>query len=256
LSFTIGLLLVILGLILGSFMAAAIFRLRNKTGGLLTGRSFCANCKTTLQPIDLIPVVSFLFLRGKCRYCGKPIPRSCLWIEIITALVFLTVGYFTGVGNILLLFWQLLFSSVLVFIAAYDSLYGEIPDEVSLPAIVIALLGSFLSFTPSFTSSLLGFAIGALPFFAIFFFSRGKWMGGGDSRLGGLLGILLGWQQLLIAIFLAASCGSIVGLLLIAQNKKQLTSRIPFGPYLAVGGFFTMLFGNALWNWYAMNFLF
>lgn len=237
-------------------MAAAIFRLRNKTGGLLAGRSFCANCKTTLQPLDLIPVVSFLLLRGKCRYCGKPIPRNCLWLEILTALVFLCVGYFTGVGNLSLLIWQLIFSSVLIFLAAYDWLYGEIPDSVSLPAILLAFLGSFLSFTPNFTASLLGFVIGALPFFALFFFSHGKWMGGGDSRLGGLLGMLLGWQQLFIAIFLAASFGSIVGLLLIAQNKKELTSRIPFGPYLALGGFLTLLFGNVLWNWYAMNFLF
>lgn len=81
-------------------------------------------------------------------------------------------------------------------------------------------------------------------------------MGGGDARLGGLLGIILGWQYLLLAIFLAALSGSTVGLTLIALKKKHLTSRIPFGPYLALGGFIMLLFGTPLWNWYFQNFVF
>ena len=214
------------------------------------------NCKTTLKPIDLIPVVSFLLLHGKCRYCGKPISSSCLWIEIFTAAVFLLVGYFTGFSNLPLLLYRLFFALIFIFIAVYDFFYQEIPDRISLPAIAIALLFAFYSFTPNFSQALIGFAVGSIPFFLLFLFSNGKWMGGGDARLGGLLGILLGWQHLLLAIFFAAALGSGVGLILILQNKRNLTSKIPFGPYLAIGGMVMLLWGNPIWNWYAANFFF
>lgn len=247
--------LVIIGLSIGSFINAAVYRLKHKRRGLIFGRSFCPSCKKTLSATDLIPLLSYLFLRAKCRFCRKKIAAHYFWIELISGMAFLGAGLMTGFSNPLLLAYQLVFISVLIFIASYDFQFGEIPDEVSLPAIFLALAGSFLSFTESFWSSLFGLLLGAGIFFALVFFSRGKWMGGGDIRLAALLGALLGWQGFLLALLFASLFGSLVGVLQILLSGKSLRSAVPFGPYLALGAYVVLFFGEYIWTWY-LSFLF
>ncbi len=242
---------VLLGLAVGSFLNAAVYRLRIKEfKSIFFGRSFCVKCKHTLRVCDLIPLASFLFLRGKCRFCSEKISNHYFWTEFITAITFGTVAAFTGLESLPLLVWNLFFVAIFIFIASFDFQFGEIPDEVSLPAAGIALLGSFFAFTPDFTTSLIGLLVGGGFFAAIVVFSDGKWMGGGDIRIGLLLGALLGWQGFVIALFTASIFGSIVGVTQILLGKHKLKSTLPFAPFLALGGVVAFLFSEGIWEWY------
>ncbi len=245
----------ILGLIVGSFLNAAIYRLRHHQKGLATGRSACPHCQHTLAARDLIPVLSYLLLRGKCRYCGKPIGMHYPLVELTTAASFGLVVWQLGLGSLFMLGWLLLFTAVLVFLAAYDWLYGEIPDEVSLPAIVVALTGSFLSFTPSPATSLIGLAVGGGFFLTLVVISRGRWIGGGDIRLMALIGVLVGWPLILVAILLSSFIGTAAGLAQIYLGKKKIKSTLRAGGFYAAGGYLTLLYGQQIWNWYILNFL-
>lgn len=250
----------LLGLVIGSFLNAAVYRLRIKQfKSIFLGRSFCVHCKKTLQLRDLIPLLSFLLLGGKCRFCSQKISAHYFWVEFITAVTFSLVAGLTGLENIPLLIWNLFFVTVLIFLASFDAQFGEIPDEVSLPAILIATLGSFFTFMLTPSQSLLGVIVGGGFFVGVLLlnelayrlkWTRANWMGGGDVRLGLLLGALFGWQGFLIALFIASVSGSVFGLTQIALQKRDAKTPLPFGPFLVLGGIVTLLFGGELWGWY------
>ncbi len=244
-----------LGLIVGSFLNAAIYRLRYHKSGLATGRSTCPHCQHTLAARDLIPVLSYLLLHGKCRYCSKPIGIHYPLVELTTAFGFALMAWQLGVGNLFMLGWLLLFTAVLIFLAAYDWLYGEIPDEVSLPAIGVALVGSFLGFTPDLFSAFLGLLIGGGAFLLLVVISKGKWMGGGDIRLLALIGTLAGWPLILVAILFGAFIGTAIGLPQVYLGTKKMRSSLRAGGFYAAGGYFALLYGQQFWNWYVLNFL-
>ena len=244
-----------LGLAVGSFINAAVYRLRiQEFKSIFTGRSFCPRCKKHLRARDLIPLASFLLLRGKCHFCTKKISSHYFFVELATAVAFLLVAMFgeCATGAIL---WNLFFASVLIFLASFDAQFGEIPDEVSLPAIVLALLGSAFAFTLAPSSAIVGALVGGGFFAALVVISNGKWMGGGDIRLGLLLGALVGWRGCAVALFIAALTGSIVGITQILRKKRKAKSAMPFAPFLAVGGIMAMLFAEEVWSWYLGFFL-
>jgi len=235
------------GLIAGSFINAAVPRIREKDfAGLLTGRSHCPHCRHELSWKDLLPVASYLALRGHCRYCDKKIGARYLAVELITAATFAGIASFSA-GGISLLVWQLFFAAVLIFLAVYDYETHEIPDEISLPAAGLALGSNLLPFTLSFGESAIGALVGGGFFLAIVLMSNGKWMGGGDIRLGLLLGALLGWQIFVVALFLASVAGAAVGSIAMKLGKKEAKSEIPFAPFLAFGGIVALLFGQQIW---------
>ncbi|MFH0834333.1 MAG: prepilin peptidase [Patescibacteria group bacterium] len=234
-----------LGLAVGSFLNAAVYRLHiGKPQSLLTDRSICPNCKKKLAVRDLIPLVSFLVLRGKCRFCKKPIDPIYFWTELATGLAFLAVALFGACGTIPLLL-NLLFVSILIFLGSYDARFGEIPDSIAIFGIVFALI-----FAPHFWPAVLGALVGGGFFTALVLISNGKWMGGGDIRLGLLLGALGGWRGFAVALFVASFTGSLFGLTQIFKKKKKLKSAIPFAPFLAVGGIVAILFTEKIWSWY------
>lgn len=254
----------ILGLIIGSFINAAVPRLHARDGSFLTGRSQCPLCRNELSIADLIPVVSYVFLRGRCRYCGKPFGARYLFVELITAATFALVTAVLGLGDLAFLAWALVITAVLLFIATYDWLYTEIPDAVALPAIVFTLAVSPFAFTPpSIVNAFVGALIIGLGFAALVIFSAGKWMGGGDIRLGALLGALLGWQSALVAVFLAALIGTLGGTIFAVvkfhtvrlTREQLLKTQIPFGPALVAGGVIALLCGQQLVTWYLTTFL-
>ncbi|MBU1089624.1 prepilin peptidase [Patescibacteria group bacterium] len=241
----------IFGLAVGSFTNAAVYRLKIcEIKSIFFGRSFCPRCKKTLRARDLIPLASFLLLRGRCRFCRKKISPHYFWVELATAVAFGGVAVFTGFADLALLSWNLFFTAIFIFLASFDFLFGEIPDEVSLPASLLAFLGSFLAFTIAPCESLIGLLAGGGFFAAIVLISNGKWMGGGDIRFGLLLGALLGWQGFAIAVFAASFLGSTVGVIQILQKKKKLKSALPFAPFLAAGGVAAILFAEEIWEWY------
>jgi leader peptidase (prepilin peptidase)/N-methyltransferase len=241
----------IFGLIVGSFINAAVYRLRERElKSLLFGRSICRLCKRQLAWRDLIPLVSYLIQRGRCRFCHRKFGVRYFLVELITLLAFVGLALRQGLENPALLAWQLFFTAVLIFIAYYDYLYHEIPDAVSLPAVTFALIGAAWFFPPGLVSALLGLGLGGGLFLFLILVSQGKWLGGGDLRLAALMGLLLGWQGFLLALFLASLAGSIVGGVLIQQKILSKKSQLPFGPFLALGTYLTLLFGPAFWSWY------
>jgi prepilin signal peptidase PulO-like enzyme (type II secretory pathway) len=251
----------LLGLCIGSFLNCVVYRLEEEK--TLKGRSFCPNCKHILTWYDLFPVFSFIFLRGRCRYCHKKISIQYPLVELATGIIFVLVFNFI---NPVLTFYQSLslpylfyIFSVLIIIFIYDLKHYIIPDKVLFPAIIISLTYDVIIWQ-GILNVLLALAIAFGFFLTIFLISKGKWMGFGDVKLSILMGLLLGFPNILVALFLAFFFGAIIGIMLMTfptragGEKKSLKSEIPFGPFLIVGTFVAMLWGNQLISWY-LNFL-
>ena len=278
----------IFGLCIGSFLNVVIYRLEVKKS--LKGRSFCPHCKHVLSWLDLVPLFSFLFLRGKCRYCKKSISWQYPAVEISTAIIFLliAVSVIPGLtrnpesvqalwipafaGMTIYLAFLFYIASALIVIFVYDLKHYLIPDKILFPAIGIAFayrlfenlviknlfLNSNFKFQISNFAPLGGYLLGAIIasgfFFFIWFVSRGNWMGFGDVKLSILMGLLLGFPNILAALFLAFLLGAIVGVVLIIFGKKsagwRIKSQIPFGPFLITGTFIALFWGSQIINWY------
>jgi len=237
-------LIFIFGLVVGSFLNCLIYRLEVGEG-FLKGRSFCPYCRHILSWQDLIPLLSFLILRGKCRYCQKSISWQYPLVEIATGLLFLSIF------NFQFSIFNLIIACFLIIIFVYDLKHYIIPDKIIYPAIVIVLIYNFLRSDLLGRSDLLLSAFGAATFFlAIVLVSRGKWMGIGDIKLAFLMGLFLGFPNILVALFLAFSIGAIIGLGLIVSGKKTLKSEVPFGPFLVTGTFIALFFGGQIIHWY------
>lgn len=245
-------LVVLLGLAVGSFLNAVIYRLHVGVS-FVKGRSYCPLCKHDLGFWDLIPVASFVFLKGKCRYCGKKISWQYPLVEIGTTLVFVALYAGFGLGEVF--FVYLVYSIFLILLFVYDLRYYLILDKVSVPALVIALPLSYFVLKISIASLLIGMLIGGGFFLLQFVVSRGRWIGGGDIRLGVLMGAMLGYQQLLVALFGAYVIGSVVGTALIISKRKKWKSAVPFGTFLSVGAILAFFFGQAIIDLYKDLFL-
>lgn len=234
------------GLIVGSFLNCVIYRL--ETGrSFLQGRSFCPHCKHQLSFWDLIPVFSFLFLGGKCRYCYQKISWQYPLVELATGIIFFQTA--TIVSNISTGVYLLLIIPFLVVIFVYDLKHYIIPDKVIYPA--IAIVGIFNFQIINFLSAILA----ASFFLVIVLASRGKGMGIGDIKLAFFMGLFLGWPSILVALFLAFLTGAIIGTGLIISKNKTLKSEVPFGPFLVVGTFIALFYGNQIINWYLSLFI-
>lgn len=236
----------IYGLVIGSFLNVVISRLGTEKS-ILFGRSYCPNCNQQIAWYDNIPIFSYLFLRGKCRQCNKKISIQYILVELATAIIFTWLYLLFGLSVQFIIY--LVFASFLIVIFVYDFLHYLILDRVSLPAMVFALAGN-LYLGLSLSNLIFAGIIGA-GFFALqYFISKGKWVGGGDIRLGALMGLMLGWQLLLVALFIAYLIGSVIGLGLIAVKKKGMSSQVPFGPFLAFATFIALIYGQSILNWY------
>ena len=251
-------LIFLFGLIIGSFLNCLIYRLE-KNKSFLKGRSYCPHCNKTLKWFDLIPILSFLFLRAKCRYCKKKISFQYPLIELVTGLLFVLIFWHFGfnVGFVALSYF-LISTVFLIIIFVYDLKHYIIPDKIIYPAIVIAIIFNlqFLAFNQFsiFKFSILSAVLPALFFLAIILLSRGRAMGWGDFKLAILMGLLLGWPNILVAFFLAFLMGSLVGMGLIISKRKTIKSMIPFGPFLVIATFIALFFGEQIITWYLLFF--
>jgi len=247
------------GLIVGSFLNCVIYRLEQKQS-FLQGRSFCPYCKHTLSWQDLIPVFSFLFLRGKCRYCRKPISLQYPLVEIATGILFLLIFNFQ-LCNLAGPSFGLIITCFLIIIFVYDLKHFIIPDKIIFPAIGIALIYNFYQlltthYPLSTVLNNLYAAFGASVFFLfIVLVSRGKWMGVGDIKLAFLMGLLLGFPNILAALFLGFLIGAIIGIGLILAKRKTMKSEVPFGPFLVIGTFIALFWGERIIQWYLNLFI-
>ncbi|NQV13079.1 MAG: prepilin peptidase [Parcubacteria group bacterium] len=254
----VSIFVVIFGLLVGSFLNVVIYRLKVKKT-VVRGRSFCPHCQHTLRLIDLIPLFSFIFQKGRCRYCNKKISWQYPLVELVTATTFLLVFFKFPIANVYLsegseygtlLAGYLVFTAVLIIIFTYDLKHYLIPDRIVLPATILALAFSWINPNVDWLPALIGSVMVGGFFALIIFLTKGKGMGWGDVKLGLFVGALLGWQVSLLALLIAFVSGSIVGVGLILAKKKGWKSQVPFGTFLTVATFICLLWGEEIVQWY------
>jgi prepilin signal peptidase PulO-like enzyme (type II secretory pathway) len=220
------------------------------------GRSRCPRCHKLISWYDNIPVLSFILLFGKCRHCHKPISWQYPLVEFFCGLIFLINSYVFLTAIDLINFYPKpvlnflaadVFVGFLIVIFVYDLKKFLILDQISVPLIIIAFFYNLL-FNFSFINLLIGGIIGIGFFLAQYLISRGKWIGDGDLRLGLAMGFILGYPKILLAILISYLIGSAVAIFLLIFKRKKMQSRVPFGPFLALGTYLVMIFGDYLIN--------
>ncbi|NYR12032.1 prepilin peptidase [Pseudoalteromonas sp. MIP2626] len=220
----------------------------NSTFNLVKPNSTCPKCKTAIKAWQNIPVVSWLFLKGKCASCSNPISARYPIVEAITALLSLVVAYKLGATEQALLYIAV--SWALVALTFIDIDHMLLPDQITLPLVWLALIAAVLGYTVTPTDAIVGAACGYLSLWSVFWLFKlltGKeGMGYGDFKLLAVFGALLGWQSLLTIILLSSVVGAIIGIALLTIQGKDKATPIPFGPYLAIAGWITMLWGEQL----------
>ncbi len=251
----ISVILFFFGTIIGSFLNVVIYRFN--TGKTIHGRSMCLSCGKTLHWHELVPLVSYIMLRGKCSKCKSPISIQYPLVEATTGImfVFLAFKFFSVLSFSQPLFmvtivWYTYIWCLFLVIAVYDIRHTIIPEKLVWFANALAFLALFLFVNfqfaphPATWGALLAGPLLALPFWALWFGSKGKWMGLGDAKLTIGLGWLLGASAGLLGIFFAFWIGAAfsIALILIKGRKYTMKSQIPFGPFLVLGAFIVFAF--------------
>ncbi len=257
--------LLVLGLSFGSFVNAFVWRL-HENKDWLNDRSECIYCHHKLAVIDLIPVVSWLILRGKCRYCKRSISVQYPIVELITTVLFvasylLWPTHLVGYSIALFVLWLVIVIG-LVALALYDLKWMILPSKLIYFLYIAALLMAAIHiyYSSNHISTAISYIIASLVgggiFYILFLVSKGKWIGGGDVRLGFLLGVIVSSaQNSLLVIFLAALLGTIFSIPFMANGKLKKTSMIPFGPFLIAAAIIVELEGFNILAWYSHLFL-
>lgn len=234
------------GLIMGSFLNMLIPRLHTGQGGILFGRSRCPHCKHNLQAQDLIPLLSFLWLKGKCRHCRVRIEFWYPLTEITLAVLFAVL--YLQVQDLRLWLWLAPHFFVLTYIFFHDVRYKEIHDSVMIPGIIFAALAAFSIGNP--VGAFIGAAVAGAFFALQYFISRGRWIGSGDIRIGLFIGFFLGWPMTLIALLLSYLAGSLISIVLLLRGKAALKTAVPLGPFLVLGTLLSFFWGDPILNFY------
>ncbi len=252
--------LVLLGLCFGSFINALVWRLRTKQNWV-SERSVCVHCRHVLGARDLMPVLSWLALRGRCRYCKKPISAQYPLIEVLTAALYVAsyalwpVALDSAAAISAFSIWLV---ALVAFVAltVYDIKWMEIPEQISFPLIglgVVHVLLQAIVFDGGplvVRDAVVGLLVAGGLFLAIHEISKGRWIGGGDVTLGFGIGLLLGARDSLISLYVACLAGALLMGVLLVTKKITRSSKIPFGPFLVAGAIVARLCGSILWQWY------
>lgn len=255
------------GTAFGSFVDAMTWRLHTKRN-FVSDRSECEHCHHKLGPLDLIPIVSWVMLRGKCRYCKKPITPVAPLTEVAMGLAFLLsylfwpLGFETWQGIATFGLW-LVYLVSLGILFVYDLRWGLLPNVVVYPLIVLGLIDAAIrvSLTPGAgvveysTHVVLGVAAMAGIYATLYFVSRGRWVGFGDVKLAVFMGAVLGWEKTLLVLMLANVIGLLIILPGLATKKLSKKSHIPFGPFMVIAFVVAGLAGDAIINWYLQTFV-
>jgi len=242
---------IIFGAMVGSFLNVCIYRLP-KEESIIWPRSHCPTCKKMIRFYDNIPLISYLLLRGRCRYCKGPISLQYPLVEGVTALssLFLIIKF----GPSLSYLFYFAFVAALIAITVIDLYHQIIPDGISLPGIGVGLLASLVIPQITFFNSLMGILLGGGSLFLVatlyeWIFKR-EGMGGGDVKLLAMIGAFLGWKAVILTILLSSLIGSITGILIMILKGKDFKYAIPFGPFLSMGAVIALFYGENLIRWY------
>jgi leader peptidase (prepilin peptidase)/N-methyltransferase len=242
---------VILGLVIGSFLNVVIARLPERRSLWAPG-SACPGCGQPIAWYDNVPVISFFALRGRCRACAAPISWRYPLVEALTAALFALAWIMVG-GRVVDFTIVAALLAALVAVTAIDVRYQIIPDAITLPGVLAGLATSLVSHRVSWLESVAGVLLGGALFVVVIVLSRGG-MGGGDLKLGAMLGAFLGWKAVLVALFVSVVLGGATAVALLASGRLARKDAIPFGPFLAVGGALALFWGDALVAWYLGGF--
>ncbi|MCF7844455.1 MAG: prepilin peptidase [Kiritimatiellales bacterium] len=236
----IAILFFILGLTFGSFGNVLILRLPK--GQRVVGRSQCAKCKTQIMASDLIPVISYIFLRGKCRSCDKKISIQYPIVELVSGILFVIAAVQIPESSIAALILAILLW--LLFLMAFiDAQIQGIPDLLNIPFVLIALLFAWFTGTLTVMAPVIAAGFFALQWIA----SKGAWVGSGDIILAAGIGLMLGdWPRAVVAIAVAYIVGATVALVGLITRQISRKDRIAFGPFLAIGTLVTVVWGEWL----------
>lgn len=274
--------LFILGILFGSFINALVWRLHEqldddgnpkkltkkqaKELSITKGRSMCPHCHHELAPKDLVPIVSWLMLGGKCRYCSKPISIEYPAIELLTGLLFVISYAFWpyGFGSSWLVVWFITWLIVLIgliALAIYDIKWMLLPDKIVFKLYLVVFFSYIIQLAlgrpvSAIATALLGSLVGGGIFWVLYQVSGGRWIGGGDVKLGFLLGAMVGSGSL---AFLILFFSSVIGIIWVIPSllSKRLskTSKVPYGPFLIIASGVVMLWGQHIIDWYSQTFL-
>ena len=242
----------ILGSLWGSFSNVCIYRLPNN-GNVAKGRSFCPNCKNKIKWFDNIPFFSYLFLKGKCRECSKPISFQYFIVELLSAISFVVIFHIYGASITTLLL--LILSIFFIIIFFIDLKHFIIPNVLTFPLMVIGFLKSFdpnlnQTIFPNYINSLIGGLFGySIIWLIIFFYKKVRnkeGMGLGDAKLMAVIGFWFGWISIPFTIFISSVVALILVIPSLINQSRKMSSEIPFGPYIIIGCILYVTFANQI----------
>jgi leader peptidase (prepilin peptidase)/N-methyltransferase len=248
----------LLGLAVGSFLNLCIDRLPGGKSIVRPG-SHCDNCNQSLKAVDLVPVFSYIWLKGRCRYCGARIPLRSPIVEFATAAIFAFLAWHYGLS--LELAFAVIYASIFIVIFAIDLEQELILNIVVFPAMMLAFAfsffwGGFEEFWPKIgpgfvLSALLGGAVGFVLMLLPYLLTRGRGMGYGDVKLAALIGLMSGFPLVLVALLVGIIAGGLVAVfLLLSKMVKSRKAAIPYGPFLAVGAMVALIWGDKIFQWW------
>ena len=242
----------ILGSVWGSFSNVCIYRLPNN-GNVAKGRSFCPHCKNKIRWFDNIPFFSYLFLKGKCRQCSKPISFQYFIVELLTAISFVLIFHIYGVSITTLLL--LILSIFFIIIFFIDLKHFIIPNVLTFPLMGIGFLKSFdpnlnQTIFPNYINSLIGGLFGySIIWLIIFFYKKVRkkdGMGLGDAKLMAVIGFWFGWISIPFTIFISSTVALVIVIPSLINQSRKMSSEIPFGPYIIIGCILYLTFANQI----------
>lgn len=246
-------LIFIFGLFIGSFLNVLADRLP-RGESVIKGRSHCEKCRKELVWFDLIPLFSFVFLKGICRYCRTRLSLYYPIIELTTGIMFVLAFFYAGfriydLGFMISLIYYLFIVSSLIVVFFADLRYGIIPDKIVFPTVLVSFLYLALN-TKYLILPHLFSAVGAgLFFLLLFLITKGKGMGFGDVKFAFLMGLVLGFPNIIVSLYIAFLTGAVVGCILIVWKRKRLKgTSIPFGPFLVLGTFSAIFWGEFIFQ--------
>lgn len=247
------LIIAFMGLIIGSFLNVCIYRIP-RDESISFPPSHCFSCENQLKPKDLFPVLSYAFLRGKCRYCGEKVSKQYPIIELLNSLVYLLLFAHFGL-SVEFGFYSVL-ASILIVISIIDYHHQLIPNKLVIFTLITGIIYRATTYfvldeslIEILKQSITGFVIGGGFYFLIFIVSNGN-MGGGDIKLMAALGVWLGTLDTVLAIFLTFIIGAVVSVALLLTKIKGRKDAIPFGPFIVIGTFLTVLYKSEILEWY------
>lgn len=241
----------ILGTIIGSFLNVVIYRIPEGKSIIYPPNSFCPKCGHKLSPLDLVPVLSWLFLKGRCRYCGEPISIQYPLVELLTGTLYVLV--FSAFGLDIKTITGLILVSVLIAVSFIDIKYREIPTEIIITGFILVLavyvfsLATGIMELQEFLNYLYGFLFAAA---VMLIFVLPGWMGGGDFKLSAFIGFVLGLKLTVVFLFFSFVIGGLVSGIQVIFTEKSIKEYVPFAPYLALGGITAAIFGQQILNMY------